>query len=446
MHREELLVLPLDQRDEWFRMHPLLTRWLSADLEETDPERWRAIHAAAPAWWAQHGDIDLAFEHAMATGDLAAAEALVAEHGFTYLTPGPPDAPSGGGWRRSRPTSPGARRACARSTRSTPSSSATAPGRCTGTSSSSGCCGGAAPPAADRLRQRAEVLRITLAREPAERPAPVAEAVATELGGDAWTALALYATGGLRFLAGDDRADEASTSAAFLAEINDMWVHQANCTSARGILADLAGDRDAAGRGGRQAAELLTRLAERPPADHRHHRRARGRSTRRAPGSRDVAAAPPRGRAAEARDASRRGAVVQRPLRARPRPAPPSSSTTAPPAGRSSASSSTRSASRPPDNGAGPHVEALRESVDAARQLPSDPAWALTEAELKVLQHLPTNLTLADIATRLFVSRNTVKSHVAAIYRKLDATSRSDAVDLARQTGLLEDGAAEGRD
>ena len=91
-------------------------------------------------------------------------------------------------------------------------------------------------------------------------------------------------------------------------------------------------------------------------------------------------------------------------------------------------------------------MEALRASIDAARQLPSDPAWALTEAELKVLQFLPTNLTLADIATRLFVSRNTVKSHVAAIYRKLDATSRSDAVDLARQTGLLEEGSTEGRD
>ena len=63
-----------------------------------------------------------------------------------------------------------------------------------------------------------------------------------------------------------------------------------------------------------------------------------------------------------------------------------------------------------------------------------------------MLQHLPTNLTLADIATRLFVSRNTVKSHVAAIYRKLNATSRSDAVELARHTGLLDDTAAEARD
>ena len=48
-------MLPLDQRDEWFRMHPLLTGWLSADLEETDPDRWQAIHQAAAAWWGDAG-------------------------------------------------------------------------------------------------------------------------------------------------------------------------------------------------------------------------------------------------------------------------------------------------------------------------------------------------------------------------------------------------------
>jgi LuxR family maltose regulon positive regulatory protein len=53
------------------------------------------------------------------------------------------------------------------------------------------------------------------------------------------------------------------------------------------------------------------------------------------------------------------------------------------------------------------------------------------------MHYLPTNLTLADIATRLYVSRNTVKSHVAAIYRKMGTTSRAEAVDLAREAGLL---------
>jgi LuxR family maltose regulon positive regulatory protein len=67
----------------------------------------------------------------------------------------------------------------------------------------------------------------------------------------------------------------------------------------------------------------------------------------------------------------------------------------------------------------------------------ADRTWTLTAAELRLIQCLPTNLSLAEIATRLFVSRNTVKSHAAAIYRKLGTTSRSDAVDLARAAGLI---------
>ena len=67
MHREELLVLPLDQRDEWFRMHPLLTRWLSSELQEIRPGPVaRRSTPLGGRWWAEHGDIDLAFEHAIA--------------------------------------------------------------------------------------------------------------------------------------------------------------------------------------------------------------------------------------------------------------------------------------------------------------------------------------------------------------------------------------------
>jgi LuxR family maltose regulon positive regulatory protein len=44
---------------------------------------------------------------------------------------------------------------------------------------------------------------------------------------------------------------------------------------------------------------------------------------------------------------------------------------------------------------------------------------------------------LSDIAERLYVSRNTAKSHAAAVYRKLGVASRGEAVDLARAVGLL---------
>ena len=61
----------------------------------------------------------------------------------------------------------------------------------------------------------------------------------------------------------------------------------------------------------------------------------------------------------------------------------------------------------------------------------------LSPAELRLLPYLQTHLTLAEIAGRLFVSHNTVRSQVGSIYRKLGASSRSDAVQRATSVGLL---------
>jgi LuxR family maltose regulon positive regulatory protein len=62
---------------------------------------------------------------------------------------------------------------------------------------------------------------------------------------------------------------------------------------------------------------------------------------------------------------------------------------------------------------------------------------ALTTAELRVLRFLPTHYSFHEIAVRLGVSANTVKTHVHAVYRKLDASSRSQAVARATEAGLL---------
>jgi LuxR family maltose regulon positive regulatory protein len=64
-------------------------------------------------------------------------------------------------------------------------------------------------------------------------------------------------------------------------------------------------------------------------------------------------------------------------------------------------------------------------------------AEALTPAERRVLELLPTHFTEQEIAERLFVSHNTVKSHLKCVYRKLGASSRSEAVQLAHDAGLL---------
>jgi LuxR family maltose regulon positive regulatory protein len=63
--------------------------------------------------------------------------------------------------------------------------------------------------------------------------------------------------------------------------------------------------------------------------------------------------------------------------------------------------------------------------------------WALTTAELRVLLFLPTHLSFPEVASQLNVSANTVKTHARAVYRKLGASSRAEAVVCAREAGLI---------
>jgi LuxR family maltose regulon positive regulatory protein len=63
----------------------------------------------------------------------------------------------------------------------------------------------------------------------------------------------------------------------------------------------------------------------------------------------------------------------------------------------------------------------------------------LTAAELRVLRYLPTHMSFREIGEHTCVSGNTVKSQANAIYRKLDVSCRSDAVERARGCGLLDD-------
>jgi LuxR family maltose regulon positive regulatory protein len=62
---------------------------------------------------------------------------------------------------------------------------------------------------------------------------------------------------------------------------------------------------------------------------------------------------------------------------------------------------------------------------------------ALTERELAVLRLLGGSLSQREIAGALYVSMNTVKTHIRGIYRKLDASTRTQAVSRARQLGLI---------
>jgi LuxR family maltose regulon positive regulatory protein len=65
-------------------------------------------------------------------------------------------------------------------------------------------------------------------------------------------------------------------------------------------------------------------------------------------------------------------------------------------------------------------------------------AGNISERELAVLRLLPGEESLREIASTLYLSLNTVKTHSRSIYRKLGATSREQAVERGRELGLLE--------
>ena len=98
-----------------------------------------------------------------------------------------------------------------------------------------------------------------------------------------------------------------------------------------------------------------------------------------------------------------------------------------------------------------PELGTLRAQADELRDRLAgvanlDDGWAssLTAAELRLLPLLTTHLTFREIAERLYVSRNTVKTQAISVYRKLDASSRSEAIERALELGLVDAPVASG--
>jgi LuxR family transcriptional regulator, maltose regulon positive regulatory protein len=84
------------------------------------------------------------------------------------------------------------------------------------------------------------------------------------------------------------------------------------------------------------------------------------------------------------------------------------------------------------------HVEDVRARLSTVADQASGWPSTLTAAELRLLPFLTTHLSFREIAERLYVSRNTVKTQAISLYRKLDASSRSEAIERAIELGLVD--------
>jgi LuxR family maltose regulon positive regulatory protein len=86
-------------------------------------------------------------------------------------------------------------------------------------------------------------------------------------------------------------------------------------------------------------------------------------------------------------------------------------------------------------------LELLAGSSPRLRSEPPELSEELSDAELRVVRFLPSNLNAPEIASELFVSANTVRTHLRHIYAKLGVHNRSEAVARARELQLVGPGA-----
>lgn len=432
LRRRQFVVDALDERGEWFRLHHLVADWLSRELRSEQPERWAELHRLAADWWEREGDVDLVFEFAHMMGDVDRCVGIIAEHGGSFVADG-----------RHRTVQRWFETLGDDAVRAKPELCATAavietqlgdfPSALRWTRALAHSNGRTRLP--DDLRLQTDVLSAAFELQPTTELRPSLEAAVRELPGGAWRSFGCWALGAFRYLHGDTaEALAILDDGAFEAQVAGVHRLQANNAAMKATIEFLEGSPTAS----TNAVAAYRRLERSVP---------------------DIT--PPSANLVsmvaldEARSGRRDGAtaMIDRCLHLLDGFGPVSAwyqaytlvilSTASLHIGDAKAArrhlDRAETLLRPEDtpHGLTPHVDDLRTRVTAAEQLGLDPAWTLTTAELNVLQYLPTNLSLGDIASELFVSRNTVKSHTASIYRKLGTTSRAETVDAARAAGML---------
>jgi LuxR family maltose regulon positive regulatory protein len=430
-----LFIVPLDRTGGWYRYHHLFGDMLSAELHRRDPGRERDLNSRASAWFEAHGDVESAIDHAHSAGDDARVTALVWALTPLYL---------GGG--RSATVARWLSMFTTEALMASPALSVTS-AWCSLTSGDVEAVDQWLA-AAERFPPDTELPDgSAVGAKVAALSALVAKHGLTRMRDDAARALALDSPDSLfrvpatlfqgiarRYL-GDTEAARALLVESTRAELLVPSV-AAQGLAQLALLDAEAGDW----AGGEHHVDRALRLideheiAERPAqapvyaaAAFVHSRigatNAAKREAKHAVAllSAFVGVAP-------------WGAIEASILLARVHLRFGEGA-----AAREHLAEARRALEAYPDAGTLPARLAEVEAHVAAADQPLGLAVApLTDAELRVLRYLPTHLSFAEIADELFVSRNTVKTQAIAIYRKLEVTSRGQAVERARALALVE--------
>ncbi|HEX5015036.1 MAG TPA: LuxR C-terminal-related transcriptional regulator [Candidatus Limnocylindrales bacterium] len=85
LERANVFISPLDDRREWYRYHHLLRELLSIELDRRHPDRVPLLHQQAAVWFAENRLPDRAVRHAIAAGDLDLAARVISENYLNLL-------------------------------------------------------------------------------------------------------------------------------------------------------------------------------------------------------------------------------------------------------------------------------------------------------------------------------------------------------------------------
>jgi LuxR family transcriptional regulator, maltose regulon positive regulatory protein len=432
IYSDRLLVIPLDRREGAYRMHGLLRDALAAELERGDAAAAQQVHARASTWFEAEGDVDRAVRHAVEAADLGRAEHLVVAHTPAFYANG--HYTTIRTWVELIPRD---------RVRQSPELCLCAAVATIGLGDMRGCSvwlrlgeHATTPETRPETRLCLLDLRSTTNTGLARPALDDAAAAYRGLPPGIWHTGACLAYGVWSWTVGDDDAVEVLAEGAAEAAVLGAPAMEANCTAVLALIAHDEGDRARARSLAVRARQLLVDHGlERVPSMAvvtAAHALAASSAGDAAIAQADWHLA--RAQLAYFRDVSGWANVQVRIALAR------TSLLLGDRMGAETMLSELHEyLLRQPDA-----VRAQRqvaEIQELVRQVHRNSAFgssSLTTAELRVLHYLPTNLSLAEIGTRLYVSRYTVKTHCASIYRKLNVTSRSEAVESARRIGLLD--------
>jgi LuxR family maltose regulon positive regulatory protein len=436
IYRANLFLIPLDDERRWFRYHHLFGGLLRHELTRTAPERPSALHRRAAQWYAEHGDAAEAISHAITSGDESLSGRLVAAHWRQPFNAGQLETVRM--WLDALPIELVATDASLSAARVWV---ALDTGRLEETGAALDTAEASIPPDTQLTVLRA--LHMYKAGDVGGAATRLREiSPGTD---DPFTATVHRLVGGISWLwLGDaDRARELLVEAARRAEADGNRLAYIYAEGCRALLAVNRGDLALADSLVTDAESAVGQALSDSHFVAMFPALARGRlALKRA----DWATA---WRAATAAvELGRRGAgrvelaaallTAAAASRICPDPTIPDTAIgddVDPGALTSEARGIMRHCADP-----GPLVttwlaEEQRALAAATRQ--DGLIEPLTDRELTILRLLPVPSSLRELASELFVTPNTLKTHLRAIYRKLGAESREEAVIRARERGLL---------